>query len=1561
LETGAELTFQQRLTVSNKTLTLRTGSVASAVGDSVDINAGTLWLDTQAGIGELDNPLVVLLDGLRGTAGGDVFVSYAGLTSSKVDITGPLSAGVDTVHLLGGKFSLSASDLIADSSRVAIHGGTFDLGSRNETAAGISLISGQISGIGVLTSTTAFEVASGSISAKLAGTVGLNKATGGTVSLTAENTFAGPTVIAGGVLSVLKDQGLGAPPSSPTANHLVLERGTLRWNGIGTLALNANRGIGLGGLASPDSGTIEVASGELSYAGVIADRGSAAGQLIKTGPQPLTLTGVNTYTGGTVIAEGELRINGDRALGALPASPTPGNLQLQGILRVRDNVEISAHRGLLLGAPDGPGSGTIMVPEGLTLIYDGKIEDNGLGGDRLTKTGTGTLILGGDSTYSGGTDFAAVSIIRLDHDHGLGTGEIRFGTNGTLQYGVGVAADLSARLPPWADGVAVTIDTNGNDVVFASPLGQAGHPESVPPSGTFVKAGSGTLTLASAGTTQLQILHVDGGELVVAGGDLQLVGSQSLDPAFTAYTDPTSLFVKEGTLTITGGGVTTAQSLLVGYVGKAPVELNVSGGTLRVDRDLVAGSSRPEGAVNISGADTRVTVARDFIVGVDGDPELNVSGGITQISGDLIAGQDGDGTIHVSGGSLNATSLRHLGRDDGLVTLIGGTVQVQEVVHETGTVASRDKLEVYLGAISQDVRGTLITERMYVEQTAGTNEGYAHEFSLKFDGGTLMSAADGNLIDDPTGEAGLLVQVDGVGAFRASAYIQIPAGITANVLSPLLHDPLLAATRDGGLTKQGNGTLVLQKDNTFTGPAIVQEGTLALVNEQLNNTIAQASFIDVQGGTTLDVTGLNNTEVEPEVLGTLILAGGQTLKGTGTVRGDLIAAAGSTVSPGGSNLPAGSDPGVLTQDGRLRMDERSTLEIQIGGNRPGNGAGYHDQMIVTGEVSLDAATLTLAAFATAAGGVYVPTANDRFIIVNHLGPNPVSGIFAGLPEGTVFPSFLGSGIDFRISYVGGDGNDVEIAPFQVPRPPILILGPDKNPGTPQRLKVLDGDSGEVLWQDAAYGDTYAGGTRVALADLDGDGDDEIVTAPGWNHSPQIRILGLTEGTAPGFEDFLAYAPAFIDGVQLAVADVNGDGLPEIVTVPGTGVARVRVFWNAYRDSSGQPTATAAFSADRFLEFQAFPVDEIGGAVVAAADVGRWDGATFVNQPDGNAEIIVGTGPGRKAEVRVFDVTGAAPVLVQAFSPFTAVSSSFKGGVWLDVARIDEDQIPDVVVGMGVNGISRIEVWAWPEAQAGFAMWGAIPNAFPGASDNAPVHVAATGRTATGVPASIFAVQGPIGTVGEVRRFEITGTSPFVYQQSAWPGFSGPWFIATSKSDLAAASPAPIPLDVWTNLASPLDVNADGLVSPLDALETINYLNSQAGDTTLPDRQFAAPRFYDTNGDEAITPADVLIILNHLNLAKGGEGELARGSGLSQYGEAAQASAVPRGASMAAAGPRDQVFADLAMPVRSAPHWRQPETDQSDRRTAVFRAPMAADTAWSPWDAILADLLGPQPT
>ena len=446
----------------------------------------------------------------------------------------------------------------------------------------------------------------------------------------------------------------------------------------------------------------------------------------------------------------------------------------------------------------------------------------------------------------------------------------------------------------------------------------------------------------------------------------------------------------------------------------------------------------------------------------------------------------------------------------------------------------------------------------------------------------------------------------------------------------------------------------------------------------------------------------------------------------------------------------------------------------------------------------------------------------------------------------------------------------------IKKPPILVLGPDKAPGTPQSVRVVNSETGAVLSSFVAYESTYTGGTRVALADINADGTDEIITAPGRNRRPEVKFFTLEGASVPSFTTFLGNDANFDGGIQLGVADVNNDGKPDIITVPSYGPANVRVFYNRF-------PASPAFNSTPDKSFLAFPTASIGGAVVAAGDMGRLSpSGLFINSPDGIPEIVVATAGGTKTTVSVFDVSGANAVRVKTFNPFTAINSNFTGGASLEVANIDADSIPDIIVGMGVNGNSRIEVWSWTTSSATLGLLGAIPNAFTGPSNNAPVNVATLDRNGDGIAEQIFATQGPIGTVAEVHRFQVNSTTPFSFTQlTPLTGFPGPYFIATSDSmptgvikqfDSLQADPATL----WTNPVNPFDVNDDGYDTPRDALLVVNHLLANPANSNLPLAQYAVPRYLDTDGNRMLTPFDLLYLINYLNKGNatfgGGAGE-----------------------------------------------------------------------------------------
>jgi autotransporter-associated beta strand protein len=979
---GGEVAFSNTLRVSSaRTLTLNTGAVTSAAGDGFDITAGTLDLDTHGAVGAPNNPLVTTIGNLQGTVDGNLFLREA----TSLTISGALSTGSNTIELNGGIFNLGASERIDANSRLNVNGGTFAMSSYSQTVAGVTLTSGTIGGASVLTSMTDFEVKSGTISPKLAGSVGLNKTTSGTVILNnSVNTFTGATTISGGTLAINADAGLGTPPADAVPGHLVIDGGTLGTQGF---VLVANRGIRIGNASGDGTGTIDVSSGTLTYNGIITDDGTGGHRLVKTGMGTLRLGGVNAYRGGTVVREGLISIAADSGLGIAPTTKTPGHLTLGGGgLRATESFELAANRGISLGLPSGSGTGNIAVLQDKTLMYNGLITNHDSGIGTLAKKDGGTLVLGGENTFTGGTTYAGKTsilesnsgVIQINHSGALGaSGGIFFGDSGGLRYGSGVSVDMSGRINTGTSKETVRIDTNGSDVTFANALTGSGRLE---------KLGGGRLTLAAAGTTTAPTLYVRGGELAVTAGSLEL--TDTIKDA--ALDERASAFVRNAALRIAGGTVRTAGSLVVGYASE-PATLAVSSGCLEV-------GANPDAP------------ARDLFAGASIAATVDISGGTTEIHGEFTVGSNSSATVNVRGGMLTASRLRHFKQNHAVVNLTGGNVTVDEVVLETNTTADGSL------TVNLDAGGTLTSDRIYLNRTGGTSG--THSLSLRFNGGTLKkkSDRDGPLIDTIVGTGGTLVWDVVIAGGGAAIDTN---GFDTHVVRPLLRDSTRAATQDGGLLKKGIGTLTLAAVHTFTGPTTVESGTLALADTASNNSIASSPAIDVRAGATLNVIGLDGSAAS-----TLILASGQTLTGKGTVQGNLAVAAGATLAPG-------STPGILTQVGNLTLAGETKIEI-AGAGAAGAADGY-SQIQVTGNGTvtiLSGATLTLVETYTA----FHPSASQMFTLIDNDGDasDPVTGTFSDRADGATVTV---NGKTLKLFYNGEDGNNVVFIEAGTTNPP----------------------------------------------------------------------------------------------------------------------------------------------------------------------------------------------------------------------------------------------------------------------------------------------------------------------------------------------------------------------------------------------------------------------------------------------------------------------------------------------------------------------------------------------
>jgi hypothetical protein len=141
-----------------------------------------------------------------------------------------------------------------------------------------------------------------------------------------------------------------------------------------------------------------------------------------------------------------------------------------------------------------------------------------------------------------------------------------------------------------------------------------------------------------------------------------------------------------------------------------------------------------------------------------------------------------------------------------------------------------------------------------------------------------------------------------------------------------------------------------------------------------------------------------------------VRAGG-TLKGQGTLCSLTVF---GTVSPGNS-------PGTITMTNNLILASGATYAVEVASK------DSYDQIVAKG-VRLNGAILDLKYLA----GAKVAAGDTYTIISNTDGTNPVDGTFKDLPEGATFSAQGGT---FKISYKGGDGNDVTLTVVSVPKVP----------------------------------------------------------------------------------------------------------------------------------------------------------------------------------------------------------------------------------------------------------------------------------------------------------------------------------------------------------------------------------------------------------------------------------------------------------------------------------------------------------------------------------------------
>ena len=252
------------------------------------------------------------------------------------------------------------------------------------------------------------------------------------------------------------------------------------------------------------------------------------------------------------------------------------------------------------------------------------------------------------------------------------------------------------------------------------------------------------------------------------------------------------------------------------------------------------------------------------------------------------------------------------------------------------------------------------------------------------------------------------------------------------------------------------------------------------------------------------------------------------------------------------------------------------------------------------------------------------------------------------------------------------------------------------------VKVFDGKTNAVLTDFFAFAPTFSNGIFVAVGDVNGDAVPDLIIGAGPGGGPEVRIvdgtkLGMVQANgqispAALLADFYAFTPAFTGGVHVAAGDVNNDGRADIIIGAGAGGGPEVRVADAKKLAMIQ--ANGQISGSALLDdFFAYNPVFTGGVYVACLEVVD----AFQGIIDRIHYIVTGAGAGGGPEVKVISgfVTLQANgevAPVSLLSDFMAYAPSFTGGVTVAAADVNGDGHADLITGPGPSGGPNVKVF-----------------------------------------------------------------------------------------------------------------------------------------------------------------------------------------------------------------------------------------------------------------------------
>jgi autotransporter-associated beta strand protein len=941
-------------------------------------------------------------------------------------------------------------------------------------------------------------------------------------------------------------------------------------SGAGSFVLSGNvitMGSGGGGgqvIIQQNSANNQEIAFPITLSGGNGDRqivfGSGAGSLTLSGVINFG-TGANadwlfpTTTAGTIILSGNN--TGD---GKGTAAITAGVNTMKAMMR--NNIaatQVTLGSDTCLGN-SGSGSVSAGTASFRGIIANAQLNINTTGGNR-NLSGNTLAINANNITFNGANNLSIGDIIVVGGNRDFvvsSSGQV------TVADGICLSSDQTGRNLYLNLSGAGGMIVNGKifDTFHSGGLTTAG-------SGTFRKAGTGTLTLNGA-SSYADTTSVEGGTLVfgnasaigtgpltLAGGNLDssvanLVNAnnnvQNWNSDFT-FVGSQNLNLGTGTVTPSANRQVTvsANTLTVGGVigGGAIVLTKAGGGTLRLN-----GNNTYSGGAIISAGTLQVGHANAL-----GTGSSTVNGGTLDFSGFSVAN-----TVNVTGSSTLANSS---GTAGGLSADANLTADL--AVNSTGDISATRFIGTgAIRTVTKSGAGTLTTSgTSHNNLTAwqinqGTvvfanTSGYGADRGVTISGGTLkLSGANFDLINDGqsftvnsgvfdlNGKNEAVASIGGTGGLIHNGVSSTASTLYVGGGSGGTSSAAFAGVIENGsgtlaLTKEGSGTQTLTGINTFTGNTTISAGTLALSG---SGSINNSANISIAAGARFDVSGLSST---------FALGAGHTLTGsggTGIIAGNVNLSAGAL----GLNYANGT-PSLNVTNGTLSFNGNA-VTVNVSGSLP---HGIY-KLISTNSAGLVAGTLPAAVTVTGIGtsvGSLSLSNSELYLTVNHPPvANPNSYSRNGLSSWKIAIS------DLLTNATDADGDTLTLAG----------LGGSTNGIT---LSIITNAPGYV-----AYNNTNLVNDQFSYTVTDGYGgtNTAVITLTAGSVSGvggQVSSVAFTNGTAsmsfagiPGYKYNVQVSTNLNDWSTLLTTNAPANGLFQFHDgAAPTPAAFYRLMWN----------------------------------------------------------------------------------------------------------------------------------------------------------------------------------------------------------------------------------------------------------------------------------------------------------------------------------------------------------------------------------------------------------------